>query len=309
MSMITKTLNGVTRQRSASELLYSADNINTSRWNSTQLRLIKRQTKGLPFDVMSSSRQNADQFVAQLAEQALQHRAVRHPYLQALTDASLPDVRWALTDFARHYYGYSAHFPRYLTTLISRLENPAHWRALLENLTEESGVYADGELRELAEIGVERDWIEGVPHPHLFQRFASALGVNFKAYKEADQVVCWRELFLQLLANGSPAEAIGALGFGTENIVRTLYGYFVRALDSLGDLAPCDTVFFKLHTAVDDHHQSSLQAIAVDFASSNQGGADLRRGMLKAFDAPHYFLGLDVRAGNSTRTDRGDFLK
>ncbi|MDJ0706620.1 MAG: iron-containing redox enzyme family protein [Leptolyngbyaceae cyanobacterium MO_188.B28] len=282
MSMITETLNGATRHRSASDPRYSDNSINTSSWNPAQLHRFRREIEGPPREVRSDLRQSTDQFVTQLAQQALQHRAVRHPYLQALADGSLPNIRWALTDFAHHYYGYSAHFPRYLTTLISRLENPAHWRALLENLTEESGVYAEDELRELSEIGVERAWIEGAPHPQLFQRFASALGVDSTANKEAVQVTCWRELFLQLLANGSPAEAIGALGFGTENIVRTLYGYFVKALDSLGDLAPCDTVFFKLHTAVDDHHQASLRAIAVDFASTNEGRADLRRGMLKA---------------------------
>ena len=282
MSMIAKTLTEVTRSRSNSDLRWGFAGVNSSTGNPTSLQLLKRQHKRRPLEARSDLRQSAEQFVTQLAAAALQHRAVRHPYLQALTDGSIPDINWALADFARHYYGYSAHFPRYLTTLISRLENPTHWQSLLENLTEESGQYADAELAELAEIGVEPDWIEGIPHPHLFQRFANALGVNFIADTEAEQVICWRELFLQLLANGSPAEALGALGLGTENIVSAIYGYFIKALDGLGNLDPRDTVFFKLHAAVDDHHQASLHAIAVDFASTNQGRADLRRGMLKA---------------------------
>ena len=80
-----------------------------------------------------------DAWVDQLTTMALQHRAVQHPYLKALADGTLPDLRFALEDFACHYNGYSAHFPRYLTALIARLEDPAHRRALLENLTEESG--------------------------------------------------------------------------------------------------------------------------------------------------------------------------
>ena len=277
MPTIPETLNGVMPKLSVPDPQYISVSGNTSGWKLTQPPL-----DALPLDTMPDSRQSADQFIAQLAEEALYHRAVRHPYLQALANGSLHDMHWALADFAHHYYGYSAHFPRYLTTLISRLENSTHWQALLENLTEESGIYADEDFRKLSAIGIEPDWIEGVPHPRLFQRFANALGVDLITDKEADQVVCWRELFLQLLANGSPAEAIGALGFGTENIVRTLYGYFVKAVDLLGDLAPCDTVFFKLHTAVDDHHQASLQAIAIDFADSDKGRVDLRRGMLKA---------------------------
>ncbi len=221
-------------------------------------------------------------FVSGLAAESLRHRAVTHPYLRALAEGSLPDTRWALADFARQYYGYSSHFPRYLTTVISRLEDPNHRRSLLQNLTEESGVYDDEELLELAKFGVKREWIEGIAHPLLFRRFADAIGVGRHDRPEADQVACWRELFLQLLANGSPAEALGALGLGTENIVRTIYGPFVTAIARLGDLAPRDTVFFPLHTAVDDHHQASLQAISADYAKSDAGRAGLRRGMLKA---------------------------
>jgi pyrroloquinoline quinone (PQQ) biosynthesis protein C len=206
---------------------------------------------------------------------------VRHPYLQALAEGSLPDTRWALADFARNYYGYSSHFPRYLTTVISRLENPAHRKSLLENLTEESGVYGDEEYAELATFGVKREWIEGIAHPLLFQRFSRAMGVDHSRHQEKDQVVCWREMFLSVLAEGGPAEALGALGIGTENIVRTIYGPFVKALSRL-DLRPEDTVFFPLHTAVDDHHQATLEAISADFAATEEGRVGLRRGMLKA---------------------------
>jgi len=228
------------------------------------------------------SAQTPAAFVSQLAEESLRHRAVRHPYLIALADGTFPDTRWALADFAHHYYGYSLHFPRYLTTVISRLENPEHRKALLENLTEESGVYEEEELVELARFGVEHEWIEGVAHPLLFRRFSDAIGVRRSDLNESDQVVCWREQFLQVLSSGSAAEALGALGLGTENIVRTIYGPFVKAINRLGDISPRDAVFFPLHTAVDDHHQETLQQISADFAKSSEGRVCLRRGMLKA---------------------------
>ncbi|MEQ1570336.1 MAG: iron-containing redox enzyme family protein [Myxococcota bacterium] len=219
-------------------------------------------------------------YVVRLGQEALRHRAVTHPYLQALGDGALPDLRWALADFAQHYYGYSRHFPRYLTTVMSRLEHPAHRRALLDNLTEESGTYSEEEYGELAAFGVERAWIEGQPHPALFQRFCRAIGAPTHG-PEADQVVAWRELFLASLAS-SAAGGVGALGLGTENIVRTMYGHFVRAIDRVGDLSAEDTVFFPLHTAVDDHHQATLEAIATTFAETEEGRVELRRGMLKA---------------------------
>ena len=217
-----------------------------------------------------------------LARQALCHQAVQHPYLTALAKGELPDLHWALQDFARQYFAYSAHFPRYLTAVISKLENPAHRRALMENLTEESGQYEQEELDELASIGISPDWIVGIPHPELFRRFRSALGVMDDAtVPEAIEVLCWREQFLAILSNGSAAEALGALGLGTETIVQTIYQPFVEAIGRIA-MDPRDSVFFPLHTAVDDHHQATLREIAIDLAATAQGRRDLAKGMQKA---------------------------
>lgn len=239
--------------------------------------------------VSSSSSRDAffAELVDQLAHQASQHRAVQHPYLRALGDGTLPDLRWALVDFANHYCGYSAHFPRYLTTVISRLEEPAHRAALLCNLTEESGRYEEDELRELAAHGIERAWIEGIPHPQLFRRFCDAIGAQrAQSDGNSDQVVVWREMLLSVLGHGSPAEAIGALGLGTEGIVREIYAPITRAVQRLG-LSPRDTVFFPLHTVVDDEHQATLSSIAQFYA--RHAHVDLRRGMLKALQLRSVF--------------------
>ena len=222
----------------------------------------------------------AKNYAASLAAESLRHRAINHPYLLALAEGNVPDLRWALADFARQYIGYSGHFPRYLTGTMSRLEKPEHRNALLENLTEESGTYEEDEIAVLEAEGIDREWFDGVPHPKLFERFANALAVEFDQ-PEADQIRNWREMFLSVLTTGTPAEAIGALGFGTENIVSTMYLHFAKALEKT-DLSPRATIFFKLHTMVDDHHQATLQEIAADFARTEEGRAELRRGMLKA---------------------------
>ncbi len=221
--------------------------------------------------------------IKDLIEESLSHRAVNHPYLRALSTGDLPDTEWALRDFAKHYYGYSLHFPRYLTTVISKLESATHRNSLLQNLTEESGVYGDEEYEELAAIGIEREWIESVPHPQLFRRFREATGITsgYSPDDEEIELVCWRESFLTTLTYGSAAEALGALGLGTEAIVSTIYIPFVEAL-SRTKLSPRDTVFFPLHTAVDDHHQEALEEISLFFAHTPNGKGDLRRGMIKA---------------------------
>lgn len=227
--------------------------------------------------------ESAEQSVDDLMAIALNHRAVRHPYLAALAAGTLPDPAWALADFARQYQGYAAHFPRYLTALISRLETHAHRQTLLENLMEESGHYDGADLDKLANLGIAAEWIQGVPHPKLFERFRVAVAISGgEEDPEEQEVVAWREMLLAVLSQGSAAEAVGALGLGTEAIVSRMYGAFMEAIERSGDLHPRDTVFFPLHTLVDDAHKASLRQIAIDCAASEAGRADLARGMHKA---------------------------
>ena len=243
-----------------------------------------------PVTNLKARTQSPQAFVAELAEQSLLHRAVNHPYLEAMGSGALPDTRWALADFGQQYHGYSKDFPRYLTAVISRLADPGHRAGLMENLTEESGIYEAEELAELSEIGIESEWIVGKPHPLLFNRFCKAMGLEDQDLdSEPDQIICWREMFISLLSNGTPAEAVGALGLGTENIVSTIYQPFSRAVAMLPELAAKDTVFFPLHTAVDDHHQETLQGIAADLAVNDATRSELRRGMLKALSLRSVF--------------------
>ena len=238
--------------------------------------------RGPTSDDTHSPRRESAQFIEHLAEEARRHRAVRHIYLKSLAEGAFGDMGWAIADFARQYYGYSVHFPRYLMIVMGRMEDPAHRRALLDNLNEESGSYGPEELQALAKAGVKSEWVQGVPHTQLFRLFSESVGVSFDDLAEADQVRCWREMFMQVLAGGHPAESVGALGLGTENIVGSVYQYFVSAINRIGTISPRDSVFFALHTAVDDHHQVTLARIAESFAETEDGRLGLRKGMIKA---------------------------
>jgi CRP-like cAMP-binding protein len=240
----------------------------------------------------NASAESADPFLAALTQEAKKHRAVRHRYLRALADGALPDLRWAMADFGRQYFGYSAHFPRYLTTVISRLEKPEHRAALSKNLAQELGSYTDAELAQLAAAGIEREWIDGIPHPTLIHRFRTALGLQDGGGEEdSDEVVCWREMFLSVLSGGSAAEAVGALGIGSEGVIRDLYAPLVAAVQRLPEVAPRDAVFFPLHAAIDDHHQATLYDIARHYARTPQGRRDLGKGMRKALALRASFWG------------------
>jgi pyrroloquinoline quinone (PQQ) biosynthesis protein C len=170
-----------------------------------------------------------------------------------------------------------------LNAVIHRLDNPEHQGALLQNLSEESGIYPEEDLTALAAAGIEADWIIGVPHPQLFQRFQAALGITKAELEQPEpEVIHWRHQLLMFLSNGSAAEAIGAIGLGTESIVSACYRPILAAIAQLDDVSAQDAVFFSMHTIVDDAHQDTLLDIAIDLAQTPQGWCDLKKGMNKA---------------------------
>jgi hypothetical protein len=52
-----------------------------------------------------------------------------------------------------------------------------------------------------------------------------------------------------------------------------MYRSFLPAIERLG-IAPRDSVFFPLHTIVDDHHQATLLKIANYYAKTAAGRYD-----------------------------------
>jgi len=235
-------------------------------------------------DASACTDKTRESYLEELIQEALSHRAVCHPYLTDLANGNLPDLKWAIHDFAVQYPGYCAHFPRYLTMVISKLDSPEHRMTLMQNLIEESGMLDDEEIAVLVDHGIDPDWVQGIPHPKLFERFQQAVDVHdtHEHTDDALEVVCWRESFYHLLADGSPAEAVGAIGLGTENVVNKIYSPIIRAIERMGTLDRREYVFFELHCEVDEDHHEALLKIAHDFADDPQNRLDLRKGMLKA---------------------------
>lgn len=215
----------------------------------------------------------ADEYVRGLCARVHAHRAVEHPYLEALESGRLPDVRAALRDFAHQYLAHSQNFPRYLTAVLSQLEDPRHRTSLLRNLAEETGSLDPEAVDTLRSLAIDPAWVEHVPHPLLYRRFLNALGMDdawLAAHPFSDDAVAFSELYLRCFRVDRPAIAIGALGLGTETIVSRVYTPILRAIRRHLMLEPRDHVFFDLHCAVDDDHGETLLQIAVDFAGMGE---------------------------------------
>ena len=219
-----------------------------------------------------------------LVEEAISHRAINHPYLIALRDGTFKNMDKILHDFAHQYGFYSAWFPRYLTSVIASLEDPIHRKHLLDNLAEESGFLHEEDMSAIREQGIQDEWVVGIPHPLLFKRFQHAMGVNPES-NPCIEVEIWRESFFILVKHGTTAEAIGAIGLGTESVVKHIYKHIIESLRNHSKLTLEEYVFFPLHTEVDDEHGLILLDIAKQFAEQdNQLKNELRKGMLKALN-------------------------
>jgi len=212
------------------------------------------------------------------------HRAVHHPYLKALAEGKFHNMHRILQDFAAQYGHYSAWFPRYLTAVISKLENDNHRRHLLNNLAEESGQLHEDDLEAIRALGIKEEWVKGIPHPQLFRRFQTAIGADPDA-KPGIEVAIWRESFLALIQGNPAASALGAIGPGTESVVKHIYQPIIRSIRNHTSLSLEEYVFFPLHTEVDDEHGLILLDIAEDYAAHGpEQVLELRKGMLKALN-------------------------
>ena len=229
--------------------------------------------------------------VTDLVDLALQHRAIHHPYLIAIAEGNLPDPRAALTDFAIQYQGYTSWFPRFLHSVMDKLSNTQHREFFEENLREEQGHLDSETIAQLQQMGIPESWVQEVPHPVLFRRFQTALGIQHQNQPLSDATLQWRNHFLQLIERGSAAAAIGAMGLATEAMVKHIYRYILRGIRQQTELARRDYVFFELHCEVDDEHADLMLRVANDLVlqdsladNDSHPIDDLRTGMLAALE-------------------------
>ncbi|WP_444913186.1 iron-containing redox enzyme family protein [Microbulbifer sp. PAAF003] len=223
-------------------------------------------------------------WLKKLSKEALEHRAVNHPYLVQFSNGTLPNFRFAVADFAQQYGFYSSRFINMLAAVIARLPSKKHRNVLLGNLHEESGHYEEAELNQLEQYGIKKDWVHDIPHTELFENFRLRVTDGIPQIPLSEEALVWYEMLSGVLLHGPTEEAVGALGLGTEHIVSSIYPYIERGLQSLPDLGLADYCFFPVHTLVDDNHTESLNQVALDFANTDEERRRLRHGVMKALN-------------------------
>ena len=175
---------------------------------------------------------------------------LNHPFYRAWTAGTLPVER--LQEYARQYYHFEAAFPRLLSAIHTRTENPATRQLILENLWDE-------------EYGTRN-------HVALWLEFAEATGVSRGEVVTSTQRPETAALVdhMETVCREAPiAEALASL-FAYEGQVPAVAKEKIRGLRDLYAFTPEQYEFFTVHESADMAHSGAeLEAIARESGATN----------------------------------------
>jgi hypothetical protein len=142
------------------------------------------------------------------------------------------------------YYLYSRNFMRYLSALMTRIEDDGQRTRLVQNLHDEAGG-DDHERR----------------HAQLFRNFLTrGLSIDLESVEFHDTTNHFVRQYLDYCSDAHPASSSAFLSLGTEAIVPRMYGLFVEAL-LRANVKEEHLEFFRIHMECDDEHAATLADI------------------------------------------------
>jgi pyrroloquinoline-quinone synthase len=189
--------------------------------------------------------------LTEIDERIRQRHLLGHPFYTSWVAGTLP--REAMHEYARQYYAFESSFPRVLSAIHARTEQPDVRQALLENLWDEE----HGETN----------------HAELWLRFADGIGAGREATREAD----WNAATKDLVSSYRDASSRGAVAAG----VAAVYAYEAQVpavakakIDGLkanyGVDDPQTLAFFELHSELDVEHSGAERKIIGDLGAGNE---------------------------------------
>lgn len=241
------------------------------------------------------------QYVDSLVAIAMQHKVVSHPYLDGLKNGLFPNMKFAFNDFAWQYFHYSLNFSRFLRGALEQLSQSDQRDLIKENLQEECGLISSQDLSLLEKKGIKAEWVSGIPHTELFQRFLNSVMTETRKTftPPPKEAVLWSQQFQNLCTNQGIACALGALGLGTELIVKPIYLQILEGIKKHTSCSVKERVFFELHAVLDEQHAATIKHVLANLQTKPLERQQMRYGMTKALDLRcKFFDSLLVRAKN-----------
>jgi pyrroloquinoline-quinone synthase len=182
----------------------------------------------------------SEDFVRALFKMVGERRSFgRHPLWHKISEGKVS--REGMKVFAAQFFLQVREFPRAISALHSRCYNSVERLKLAESLYEEETGKLSG----------------SAPHPELFIRFGTGLGMRREELTEAKplpstaSLIDWFELSTK---DRSFAEGIAAINVAAEGQVPGNFAPFARALEKHYGLARDQVAFFDIHEIADRDH-------------------------------------------------------
>ena len=245
--------------------------------------------------------QKSEEYIESLVAHATHHRAVYHPYLQSLKNGLFSDMNFAFKDFARQYFHYNINFSKFLRGILRQLGDSHDTGMLKENLKEEQGRISPSDLSLLEKRGIKPEWVVGIPHTELFQRFHDKMIPKqaLSLEKPPDEALHWSYEFNILCSRQGVACALGALGLGTELVVRPIYEQILEGIKKYTDCTLEERVFFEVHAILDENHADVLKTQLLELQNDANHREQMAFGMTQALELrSQFFDQLHFRAKN-----------
>jgi pyrroloquinoline-quinone synthase len=174
-----------------------------------------------------------------------------HPFYTSWVAGTLPME--AMQEYARQYYAFESNFPRVLSALHARSEQPEVRRALLENLWDEE----HGEAN----------------HAELWLRFADGVGAGREATREAGWNASTRELvssYHEVATRGPVAAGVAAV-YAYEAQVPAVARAKIDGLKAnYGIEDPATLTFFEVHAELDVEHADTERRIIAELGEGQE---------------------------------------
>ena len=172
-----------------------------------------------------------------------------HPFYTKWRKGEL--TREALQDYARQYYAFESTFPRLLSALHTRSDQPGVRQSLLDNLWDEE----HGEVN----------------HAELWLRFGEGIGADRSSVRSAAPNEGTRALlnaYWAAVSDGPIAAGIAAL-YAYERQVPEVATEKIRGLvEQYGVDDPRTLAFFTVHSTLDLEHSGAERSMISDLAST-----------------------------------------
>jgi len=165
-----------------------------------------------------------------------------HPFYTKWASGLLPKEN--LQEYSRQYYAFESNFPRFISAIHARTEQPEVRQALLDNLWDEE----HGEAN----------------HAELWLRFAEALGVARDEVEHAGNNAATRGLVdtYRGITSGSPTEAAVAALYAYERQVPAVAKAKIEGLRAFyGITGGPGLEFFEVHASLDVDHARAERRI------------------------------------------------